>query len=119
LGQVLMMTSSRRIMGPAFVNTRLTSVATWAIAAMVMAINAYLCYSFVVDNLLGSHASVAAVAVAVIAYVSLLGYLVVGRGRLTAAGADAETRGPAVSVDGGSPAAVEKPLLAGGVPASL
>ena len=78
MAQVLMMTSSSRIMGAAFVNARSTKALAWAISAAVILINGWLTYVFAAENLSQSPVSIAALCVGVVAYLAFVTYLVIG-----------------------------------------
>jgi len=49
--QLLMLTSSEKVMGRCFKNTLLTNIAAWLIAAAVLAINGFLLFDFVAKDL--------------------------------------------------------------------
>ena len=49
--QLLMLTSSEKVMGRCFKNTLLTNIAAWVIAAAVLAINGFLLFDFVAKDL--------------------------------------------------------------------
>ena len=82
MAQVLMMTSSSRIMGAAFVNARSTKALAWAISAAVILINGWLTYVFAAENLSQSPVSIAALCVGVVAYLAFVTYLVIGPERV-------------------------------------
>ena len=76
--QLLIFASSPKIMGKAFVNSAITSGITGAIAALVIAINAWAVFEAVVAqaNILSSPSLMALVLLAVLVYLTFLAYLV-------------------------------------------
>ena len=76
--QVLAMTSSQRIMGAAFVNSKATSSIGWAIAVGILAINASDVYEFASNEVAGRSGLLIALVVAVLLYLSFVLYLTIG-----------------------------------------
>ena len=72
------MTSSQRIMGSAFVNSKAIKTVAWTIAAMIIAVNGWLTYVFAAENLSESPLSIAALCVGVALYLLFVSYLIVG-----------------------------------------
>lgn len=72
------MTSSERIMGSAFVNHWVTSTVGWAIAAVILAINASDVWEFARNELSGTSWVLVVLLIVVAAYLVFVAYLAVG-----------------------------------------
>ena len=77
LRQVLVLTSSRRVMGAAFVNSRLRKVTGWMGASIVLAVNCVLVWEATNGAAWSLWTALPAVA-GMGAYVSFVAYLIIG-----------------------------------------
>lgn len=75
------MTSSKRIMGAAFVNHWITSAVGWTIAVGILAINASDVYAFASSEVAGRSWVMVVLIVAVLLYISFVLYLTIGPDR--------------------------------------
>ncbi|KAK9805646.1 hypothetical protein WJX72_009884 [[Myrmecia] bisecta] len=113
---VLAMTSSERVMGKAFANSRGIWVAAWAIAACVLSINMWLLFEFASQSMPASVWAYAGVILAVLLYTAFIAYLAVGPERVRAMREGYGIRRASSGVDDkhipGEAASAQQPLLA-------
>jgi natural resistance-associated macrophage protein len=74
---VITLTSSRRIMGPHFVNSLATQLGAWVVASFIVSVNGYLVYVAAAQHLSEQPWAIAGVACAVALYLSFVGWLVI------------------------------------------
>jgi natural resistance-associated macrophage protein len=78
---VIMLTSSRRIMGPFFVNSLATRVGAWVVASVIIGVNGYLVYVAAAQNLTETPWAIAGVVAGVLLYLGFVVWLIVGPSR--------------------------------------
>ena len=82
--QAITFTSSRRIMGDAFVNLPAVTACAWVVSGLVIAVNAWLTYLAAAEHLSQSPISIAGLCVGVAAYLGFVLYLIIGPERFAA-----------------------------------
>ena len=117
------MTSSERIMGATFVNSKAINRIAWTIAALIIAVNGWLTYVFAAENLSESPISIAVLCAGVALYLLFVSYLILGPERAEAiAGSLRFCRGNDMAKVGGGPSSQDtevQPLLDVGEPLTV